>query len=119
MTLEDGKPGTFLETSFEYTNGRFEFQLKNDNKPGMEPAVWRYQHFHSHGSFMQKRALLTSCMKKVHKMASSRDTLRESALQKLAEFKRLKYPQSMLQGVCTFMGATTGEGAWIGVRSQA
>ena len=43
--------------------------------------------------------------------------LRQSALQKLNEFKRLGYPPGLLRGVCNFMGATTGEGTWIGVRN--
>lgn len=53
----------------------------------------------------------------VHKMASDKLALRQSALQKLNEFKRLGYPPGLLRGVCNFMGATTGEGTWIGVRN--
>ena len=31
LTLEDGKAGTFLETSFRITNNKIEHWLKNDN----------------------------------------------------------------------------------------
>ena len=51
------------------------------------------------------------------KMASDKQTLAESAMQKLEEFRRLRYPIGLLRGVCNFMGATTGEGTWIGVRN--
>ena len=55
-------------------------------------------------------------MRKVHAMASDRAALRESALQKLEEFRRLRYPGGLLRGVCGFMAATTGDNAWISVR---
>ena len=67
--------------------------------------------------YEQKRALITGRMRAVHKMASDKLALRQSALQKLNEFKRLGYPPGLLRGVCNFMGATTGEGTWIGVRN--
>ena len=56
-------------------------------------------------------------MRAVHKMASDKEALRDSALQKLEEFRRLGFLPGLLRGVCNFMGATTGEGAWIGVRN--
>ena len=67
--------------------------------------------------YEQKRSLITGRMRAVHKMASDKLALRQSALQKLNEFKRLGYPPGLLRGVCNFMGATTGEGTWIGVRN--
>ena len=65
---------------------------------------------------MQKRALLQACLQKVAKMASDKDALYHSALQKISEFTDLQYPRSVLRGVCTYLGATTGEGTWINVR---
>ena len=46
-----------------------------------------------------------------------RRRLEESAMQKLEEFRRLRYPIGLLRGVCNFMGATTGDGTWIGIRN--
>jgi hypothetical protein len=118
LELEEGKPGTFLETTFELQeNGTFRHWLKNENEQGEAPKIWRYSEFRSHGKFEQKRALITGRMRAVHKMASDKEALRDSALQKLEEFRRLGFPPGLLRGVCNFMGATTGEGAWIGVRN--
>ena len=49
-------------------------------------------------------------------MASDKTALVESAVQKLAEFQRLHYPSGLLTGVCNYMGATTGNNAWIRAR---
>ena len=118
LKLEEGKPGTFLETTFELQkDGTFRHWLKNENKREEAPKIWRYSDFRSHGKFEQKRALITGRMRAVHKMASDREALRDSVLQKLEEFRRLGFPLGLLRGVCNFMGATTGEGAWIGVRN--
>jgi len=118
LKLEDGKEGTFLETTFKWENGRYRYWLKNDNEIGEEPKIWRYKEFRSHAPYAQKRALITMMMRKVHKMASDREALRQSASQKLEEFKRLGYPEGLLKGVCNFMGATTGNGEWITVRNS-
>ena len=115
LRLEDGKEGTFLETRFEIENNKIKYWLKNENE--QETKVWRYNHFHSHGSFVQKRATLTACMKKVQMMASDTQKFTWSALNKLNEFKKLAYPMSTLKGVCTFLAATTGKDAWITVRN--
>ena len=117
LELEDGADGTFLETTFEWKGDRFRYWIKNENRAGEEPKVWRYKDFRSHAPFAQKRALITMMMKKVAKMASDEQALRESALQKLAEFRRLRYPIGLLRGVCSFLGATTGNGAWIRIRN--
>ena len=116
LKLEDGKPGTFLETTFRWTGDQFQYWLKNDNEVGMAPTIWRYKDWRSHAPFEQKRALITMMMKKVHKMASDREVLTRSAVQKLAEFKRLNYPKGLLRGVCNFMFATTREGGWMDAR---
>ena len=56
-------------------------------------------------------------LRKVQKMASDVEALRSSAAQKLAEFRRLGYPLAVRRGACTYVATTSGEGAWIGVRS--
>ena len=117
LELENGAQGTFLETTFEWKGDRWAYRIKNENQMGEEPKVWRYKDFRSHAPYAQKRALITMMMRKVAKMASDEHTLRESALQKLEEFRRLRYPIGLLRGVCNFMGATTGNGTWIGIRN--
>jgi hypothetical protein len=90
--------------------------LKNENPLGGPAKVWRYQHWASHCSFEQKRAVLSACLKKVHGMASDGDAVYESGVQKLDEFRRLAYPKSVLRGACTYMAAVTACYAWIRVR---
>ena len=116
LKLEDGASDTFLETTFEWTGEKFRYWLKNENKRGEEPKIWRYKDFRSHAPFAQKQALITMMMKKIQKMTSDRLALTESAVQKLAEFKRLNYPRGLLRGVCNFMFATTREGGWMDAR---
>ena len=115
LTLEDGKEGKFLETRFAIRGNEIEHWLKDDNEKGTK--VWRYNHFHSHGSVIQKRATLTACLRKVENMASTKELMVQSARTKLQEFKNLAYPNSILKGVCTFLAATTGNDAWIRVRN--
>ena len=115
LTLEDGKEGTFLETRFTIRGNEIVHWLKNDNEK--ETKVWRYSHFHSHGSVIQKRATLTACLRKVENMASTKELMVQSARTKLQEFKNLAYPNSILKGACTFLAATTGNDAWIRVRN--
>ena len=81
-----------------------------------EKKIWRYNHFHSHGSFAQKRATMTACLKKTETMASNKQVFIDSAVNKLREFQNLAYPNSVLKGACTFLAATTGNGAWMGVK---
>lgn len=118
LRLEDGTQNTFLENTFEIRNNRFRWWLKNDNQPNQAPTKWRYQHFASHAPFLQKRSILQSCLRKVAKMACDREALTESALAKIAEFRRLQYPLNVCRGVCTYLGATTGEETWIHIRSM-
>ena len=49
-------------------------------------------------------------------MASDRDALHLSAIQKLSEFRRLRYPPSVLRGVCTVMATVTATYEWIKIR---
>ena len=87
LKLEPGNAGTFLETTFEWKGDRWAYQIKNENRAGEEPKVWRYKDFRSHAPYAQKRALITMMMRKVAKMASDKQTLAESAMQKLEEFQ--------------------------------
>ena len=77
LKLEAGKEGTFLETRYWVADGkRIRHRLKNDNEGGgANSSVWRYQHFYSDSAFLQKRATLTACLRKVQKMASDKETL--------------------------------------------
>ena len=47
-------------------------------------------HFHANAPFIQKRATLTACLRKVNRMASDTANLYVSALDKVAEFRRLR-----------------------------
>ena len=116
LKLEAGKDGTFLETRFWVEEGNIKHKLKNDNEGGKD-NVWRYQHFYSNTAFLQKRATLTACLRKAQSMASDPQRVREGALEKITEFRRLRYPLSVLQKACNYLGATSGEGMWITVRN--
>ena len=71
LKLEAGKDGTFLETRFWIEGDQIRFRLKNDNE-GQDQKVWRYQHFDSNTPFLQKRATLTACLRKVHHQSSDK-----------------------------------------------
>jgi hypothetical protein len=116
LKLVEGTDGTFLETRFTIEQNKIKHWLKNDNENQLK--VWRYQHFHSHGPYLQKRALLTTCLKKVHKMASDAQLLETSGLAKVKEFLDLKYPRCVVKAACGYMAATTGERTWLNVRDQ-
>ena len=96
------------------THSRSLLWLKNEKEK--ETKIWRYGHFHSHGSFVQKRATLTACLKKTEAMASNKYVFFESAVNKIREFQNLAYPNTVLKGACTFLAATTGNGAWMDVK---
>ena len=118
LTLEDGKPGTFLESSFETQGDKIAYWLKNDNERGKPTKIWRYAHFDSHTSFGQKKTLLLSTLKKVERMASAQNLVTESAVQKLAEFRKLRYPRKLLWTACTTVGVQTRNPAWFRAREQ-
>ena len=117
LKLEPGKDGTFLETRVWIRGNRIRHKLKNDNEGG-QAKIWRYKHFDDGSPFMEKRATLTACLKKVQQMASDlqSDVFATAALDKIAEFRRLRYPLSVLTKCCTYLGATTGVGQWFTVR---
>ena len=57
-------------------------------------------------------------MRKVHKMASNRRRLYESATDKLREFIALGYPLNLLRAVCNLLAFNTGISTWITVRND-
>ena len=115
LSLEDGKENTFLETRFNISNtNQIDSWLKNENE--IETKIWRYNHFHSHGAFVQKRATMTACLRKTEKMARNKYLFIESVIQKIKEFQNLGYPKSLLSGACTYLAATTGNSAWMDVK---
>ena len=111
---------TLLKTSLlvgsRYSSQRPRGKLKNDNST--ERKIWRYQHYRSHAPFAQKKALVTSCLRKVHKMASDGRTRYTSALDKLREFVALSYPLNLLRSICNLLAYSTGDRTWIGVRNS-
>ena len=109
-----GKTIHFWRHDSRLEENEIHYWLKNENE--QETKIWRYNHFHSHGSFVQKRATLTACLKKTEAMASDKRFFIDSALNKIREFSNLAYPNSVLKGVCTFLAATTGNGAWMDVK---
>jgi len=116
LRLEAGKDGTFLETTYHVEEGRrIRHKLKNENEGG-KVVRWRYSHFYANAPFLQKRATLTACLRKVHEQASDPEMLRIGALDKMAEFRKLRYPESVLFKACNRLGASTGEGEWIRIR---
>jgi hypothetical protein len=117
LKLEDAKEATFLETTFELsTDGKVEYWLKNDNEHVKK--IWRYQHWRSHAPFTQKKALVVMSLRKVHKMASSREARYKSAIAKLREFIALQYPTYLLKSTCNVLAFSTGDRIWITIRNR-
>ena len=103
--------GTLRRGSVRARCSLFQLQL-----PTSEYKVWRYQHFHSHTPYAQKRALLTARLRKVQQMASDPDMLYQSGLAKVREFQAIRYPIPMLRAACNYLAASTGEHTWLNVR---
>ena len=59
---------------------------------------------------------MQACLRKVHNTASDDHVLWLSAVQKLAEFRRLQYPWHMLYLACTTLGVATRNTTWFRVR---
>ena len=119
LALEDGKEGTFLETTFHIDeNNDCTYWLKNDNECGKPKKIWRYAHFHSYATLMQKNKVLRATLRKVHNMSSNDDVLVSSAIQKLHEFMDLLYPAKYIASACNFMATTTRNPAWFKIRSS-
>ena len=118
LKLEEGKPDTFLETRFKITkDNHIKFWLKNDNETGQD-KIWRYQEFNSHMPYIQKRGILNACLRKAQKMASDKETLRKSGLDKAREFQRRVYPVGMLKAVCQYMAASQNDMTWMDVKND-
>ena len=117
LKLESGGGNTFLESVFAIENNQVRFNLKNVNEVGKPPAVWRYASYFSHGPFERKQAVITASLRKVAKMASDNNMMVPSAFQKIQEFLNVGYPPKLLRKLCAYMGSTTGNGAWIGIRN--
>jgi hypothetical protein len=118
LELEAGRQNTFLETTIAVkSDGELRHWLKNDNAEGHK-KIWRYQHFGSHAPYLQKRAVLTACLKKVHQHASDKDALIQSAFCKLREFEQLLYPRHMLKAACTFLAVSLQCRTWFDIRDQ-
>ena len=66
----------------------------------------------------QKKALVKSCLRKVHNMASNSENLKKSAIHKLKEFLALEYPKPILKQICNYIATTTGNGTWIKIRNN-
>ena len=117
LTLEDAKEATFLESTFRIgRNGSLAYWLKNDNAKDLK--IWRYQHYRSHAPFAQKKALVIACLRKVHKMASGREQIFDSAIDKLREFVNLSYPLNLLRSACSLLAYTSGVRTWLAVRNS-
>ena len=97
-------------------DGSLAYWLKNDN--AKELKIWRYQHYRSHAPFAQKKALVIACLRKVHKMASDREQLFDSAIDKLREFVNLSYPLNLLRSACNLLAYTSGVRTWLAVRNS-
>ena len=117
LQLESGGGNTFLESVFEIEDNKVTFNLKNVNEVGKPPVVWRYASYFSHGPFERKQAVITACLRKVAKLASDNQKMVPSAFQKIQEFLNVGYPPKLLRKLCAYMGTTTGNGAWIGIRN--
>ena len=87
--MEEG--GTRFNIDTTCNNFKYVYKLKNDNEDGGLSG-----YLHSCAPFMQRRATLTAYLRKVQRMASDADMLRISALAKVAEFRRLRYPVGLL-----------------------
>jgi len=51
-------------------------------------------------------------------MASDKETLRKSGLDKAREFQRRGYPVGMLKAVCQYMAASQNDMTWMDVKND-
>ena len=116
LVLEGGEKGIFLETEFTVTpDNRIDFKLENAN--AQEQKVWRYHHYNSGQTYTIKRATMLATLQKVHRMASDDIQLRNSAMDKLNEFKKLGYPLGIRKYMCAIMARDTSNVSWRAVRN--
>ena len=115
LKLEPGKEGVFLETQYWVQDNTIYYKHKNDNETDAN-TIWRYQHWHSNASITQKVSTLNACLQKTQNAKTDQLHIK-SALAKLEEFRRLRYPIHVLQRACARLGAVSGNGTWITVRN--
>ena len=118
LKLEAAGSNVFLETEFEIKKDGIQHRLKNVNEEKGAPKVWRYQHYDSYGSYVQKKGVLLGCLRKVDKMASDRKQLLISGRRKMAEFERLGYPAAVRRYACSVVARDSGNGGWIVIRNE-
>ena len=118
LVLQDAGDSCFLETEFEIRTDSIHHRLKNVNEEGEAPRVWRYQHYDSYGSYVQKKGNLLGCLRKVNSMASDAEQLLLSGRKKLAEFKLIGFPSGVRKFACSVIGRDSGNGAWITLRNE-
>jgi hypothetical protein len=117
LKLEEAGDCTFLETTFEVTkDNNIKYWLKNTNEIGAPTKIWRYAHFDSYMPFAMKKAIMLACLKKVGKMASNNEALYNTAVQKVHEYLKLKYPPKMIWTACTTIGVHTRNPIWFDIR---
>jgi len=114
LKLEAAQQDTFLETKFMIDDKGLKYWLKNDNEEMMK--VWRYHHFYSDINATQRQRTLIAVLRKVHKMCSGGKMLYWSAVAKLKEFIRLKYPLKVCKMACAILARETGSIVWMSVR---
>ena len=73
-------------------------------------------HYHSYTPWAAKWSVLISTLKKVNKMASDDTSLMNSAIRKLAEFAKLRYPTQALLRACSLVAVNTRNATWFKVR---
>ena len=116
LELESGSDGIFLETEFEIRNNKFRYWLKNAN--AKEKKIWRYQHWYSHASYQQKRALARSCLRRVHGMACDNEAIMKVAREKIREFKDIGYPYWLLKRACAYVATVEKDPIWSHIRKE-
>ena len=114
LRLEAAQQDTFLETKFSISQEGLRYWIKNDNEESTK--VWRYHHFESDISLSQKQTTLIAVLRKVHKMSTEGPILYRSAVNKLKEFIRLKYPLKLCKMACSVVARETGSIIWMSVR---
>ena len=96
-------------------DNKIRYRIKNDNEDGKE-NIWRYMHYDSHTTKEQKITTMKACLKKVHNLASDKEMLSYSGVNKLVEFARLQYPKKEMKRVCSQIARETRCSTWFRIR---
>ena len=110
--------GNFRKVQWDYVVCDEGHKLKNANKLGQPVTVWRYAHYDSYSSTIEKQRVLWATLQKVEKMCNDSYELYYSGLQKLNEFINLHYPLPLLRRVCSKMAVHTRNATWVKVRES-